>query len=266
MSTPLLSIPLLEWMFTYTSKRWPYSVRSHYAGCWRHSTVATYTFGAAPSSTRACLRNADADLLHDDRGLPMAKVCGFGHLCSGESIAFTSYFFLLMVRILHLYIASDTSLPTAPAEPLSSSQKLLLQGQQPVPKPPHSFTLAPQQPQPVPQSPPFFQPATQPTTSVPQPTPQPTRSSSWTDEVATEQSGWSIPETAVPNWAYSGRILGPRPLSQPLVYPLSVMPTPASQPTNIRLQRLGIPTVPPSRPQPAFQQPPPFDRPTSTHN
>ena len=95
--------------------------------------------------------------------------------------------------------------------------KLWLQGQQPVPNPPHSFTLAPQPPQPVPQSPPFFQPATQPTTSVPQPTPQPTRSSSWADKVATEQSGWSILETVVPNWAYSGRLLDPRPLSQSLV-------------------------------------------------
>ena len=90
---------------------------------------------------------------------------------------------------LHLYIGSDTRSHTATMGPPSSSKEFLLQGQQPVSQPPHSFTLAPQ--------------------SVPLPPTQPPHSSSWADEVELEQSGHSTPETVVPNWAYFGRISGP---------------------------------------------------------
>ena len=96
--------------------------------------------------------------------------------------------------------------------------------------------------------------------------PQPTSISSWADEVAIEeQSGRSTPETVIPNWAYSGRIRGPRPRSQPLLYPPQVMPTPFSQQPREPSPRYG-PTIPPLRPQTSFPQPPSYDRPTSTDN
>ena len=95
---------------------------------------------------------------------------------------------------LHLCIESDTSSPSAPVGPPSSSQELLLQRDQPVPQPSSIF-------------------GTTTHTSIPtsQPPPQSTSISSWADEVATaEQSGRSTPETVVPNWEYSGRIRGSR--------------------------------------------------------
>ena len=60
--------------------------------------------------------------------------------------------------------------------------------------------------------------------------PQPSNISTWADEVAiAEQSGRSTAERVEPNWAYSGRIRGSRPRSQPLVDPPQVMPTPSTQ-------------------------------------
>ena len=110
---------------------------------------------------------------------------------------------------LHLYIESDTRTPSIPVRPLSSSQELLLKGDQLVSQPPPVF-------------------ATTTYTSIPtsQPPPQPTSISSWADEVTrTEQSGRSTTETIFLIWAYSGRIRGPRPRSQPRVYPQPVKPT-----------------------------------------
>ena len=51
----------------------------------------------------------------------------------------------------------------------------------------------------------------------------------------------------VPNWAYSGRIRGSHPRSQPLIYPPTVMHIPVSQPMSIHQSRYGVPTVPPTR-------------------
>ena len=95
-----------------------------------------------------------------------------------------------------------------------------------------------------------------------QPT-QTTQIPSSADEV--EQSDHSTPETVIPNWAYSGRILGSRPRSQPLMYPPPVMPTPHPQRPSLSSPRYG-PTIPPLRPQQPFSQPLPYDRPTSTNN
>ena len=107
---------------------------------------------------------------------------------------------------LHLYIDSETSSPSVPAGPQSWSQELL-QGTSQVPQPPPLLSTAHK------------------AVSASQPPTQPTSFPSWADEVATaEQSGHSTPETVVPNWAYSGRIRGARPRSQPLVYPPPVMP------------------------------------------
>ena len=132
--------------------------------------------------------------------------------------------------------------------PLSSSQELLLQGQQPVPQPLHSYTLAPQPPQ-----------------LAQQPPTQPPHMSSWADEVATEQSGHSTPETLVPIGPIPVRF-PPPPRSQPLTYPPPLIPKPASQPTTIQRPRHGPTTVPPPRHQPPFPQHLPHDRPTSTDN
>ena len=112
---------------------------------------------------------------------------------------------------LHLYIDSDTSSPSVPTGLQSSSQELPLHGTSQVPQP-SLFSTA--------------------HTAVPtaQPPIQPTDIPSWADEVATaEHSGHSTPETDVPNWAYSDRLRGARPRSQPLVYPSPVMPTPHTQ-------------------------------------
>ena len=74
---------------------------------------------------------------------------------------------------LRLYIESDTSSPSVPAGPQSSSKELLLQGTSQVPQPLRLFSAA------------------QTAVSAPR-----------ADEVATaEQSGHSTPETVVPNWA-----------------------------------------------------------------
>ena len=76
------------------------------------------------------------------------------------------------------------------------------------------------------QPPPLFSTAYTAVSTTQQP-PPPTSIPSWADEVATaEQSGRSTQETVIPNWAYSGRVLGPRPQLQPLVYPAPVLPTP----------------------------------------
>ena len=61
-----------------------------------------------PSSTRACVQDANAGSLHDGPGLSTATVCGLSNSCVGEPTAFTHHF-LLVVRELHLYIDSDTS-------------------------------------------------------------------------------------------------------------------------------------------------------------
>ena len=149
---------------------------------------------------------------------------------------------------LHLYTDSDTSSPSVPTGRQSSSQELLLQGTSQVPQPPLLFSTA------------------HTAVSTAQPSMQPTNIPSWADEVATaEQSGHSTPETVVPNWAYSGRIRGAQPRSQPLVYPPPVMPTPHTQHTPVPSPRYG-PALPPLRPQQSFREPPPYDRPTSTDN
>ena len=117
----------------------------------------------------------------------------------------------------------------------------------------------------VPQLPPLISTAHT-AVSTTQPPIQPTHIPSWADDVATaEQSVHSTPETVVPNWAYSGRILGARPRSKPLVYPPPVMPTPLTQRPPVPSPRY-VPAVPPLRPQQSFPQPPPYDRPTSTDN
>ena len=73
---------------------------------------------------------------------------------------------------LHLYIDSDTSSPSVPAGPQSSSQELPLQGTSQVPQPPPLFSTA------------------RTAVSTIQPQIQPTNITSWPDEVATaEQSG-----------------------------------------------------------------------------
>ena len=143
---------------------------------------------------------------------------------------------------LHLYTDSDTSSPAVAIGQTSSSQELLLQGQTQVSQPPPPLSAvntehSSQQP-------------TQ-TTQIP--------------SSADEQSGHSTPETVIPNWAYSGRILGSRPRWQPLMYPPPVMPTPHTQRPPLSSPRYG-PTIPPLRPQQPFTQPPPYDRPTSTNN
>ena len=141
---------------------------------------------------------------------------------------------------LHLYIDSDTSSPSVQLGQTSSSQELLLQEHQPSTQTstvttPYTMTIPP-----ISQS------------HVP----------SWAEEV--EQSGHSSPETVVPNWAFSGRIRGSQPRSQPLVYPPPVMPTTHQQRPTVPSPRYG-PTIPPLRPQQSFVQPP-YDRPTSTDN
>ena len=149
---------------------------------------------------------------------------------------------------LHQYIDSDMSSPCVPVGQQSSSQELLLQGTNQVPQPPPLLSTA------------------HAAVSTSQPPPQPTSIPFWSDEVATaEQSGRSTPETVVPNWAYSGRIRGPRPRSQPLVYPPPRMPTPNTQCPPVPSPRYG-PTITPLRPQRSFPQPPTYDQSTSTDN
>ena len=100
----------------------------------------------------------------------------------------------------HLYIDSDVSSPSVPTGLQNSSQELLLQGTSQVPQPPQLFSTA------------------HTAVSTSQPPIQPTNIPSWSDEVAkAEQSGHPTSETVVTNWAYSGRIRGARPQSQPLV-------------------------------------------------
>ena len=132
---------------------------------------------------------------------------------------------------LHLYNESVTSSPLVTVGPPSSSQEVLHQGDQLVPQPP-----------------PIFATTTNTLTSTSQLPLQPMNISSWSDEVSiAEQSGRSTPETVVANWAYSGRIRGPRPRSQPLVYSPSVIPIRFSQRPRGPSLRYG-PTIPPLRP------------------
>ena len=139
---------------------------------------------------------------------------------------------------LHLYIDSDASSPSVPTGLQSSSQELLLQGSSQVPQPPPLFSTA------------------HTAVSTSQPPIQPTNIPSWADEVATaEESSDSTPEAVVPNWAYSGRLRGAQPRSQPRVYPLPVMPTPHTQRPPVSSPQYG-PAIPPLRPQPSFPQPP----------
>ena len=82
---------------------------------------------------------------------------------------------------LHLYIDSDTSSPSVPIGPQSSSLELLLQGTSQVPQPPPLFSTA------------------HTAVSTKKPRIQPTHIPSWADEVTrAEQSGHSTPETVVP--------------------------------------------------------------------
>ena len=94
---------------------------------------------------------------------------------------------------LHLKIDSDTGSPSIPVGLPSSAEEPLLQGS--------SQTS---------HLPPVIAHTAIPATQHP---PHSTSISSWADEV--EQSGTSTPETLIPNWAFSGRVRGPR--SQPLV-------------------------------------------------
>ena len=138
---------------------------------------------------------------------------------------------------LHMYVDSDTSSPIVPVAPQSLSQELLLQGTSQVPQPTSLFSTA------------------HTAVSVSQPPTQPTTIPYWADEVATaEQFGRSTPETVVPKWAYSDRIRGARPRSQPLVYPPPVMPTKHTLRPPVPSPRYG-PTIPPLRPQQLFPQP-----------
>ena len=141
---------------------------------------------------------------------------------------------------IHLYSQKDTSSPLVPVGPPSSSQEVLFQEDNQVPQPPL-----------------IFETTTQTAIPISQPPPQPTSIHSWADEVATaEQSGRSTAEIVVPNWAYSGRICGSRPRSQPLVYPPPLMPASVTLRPHVPFPRYG-PTISPLRPEPFFPQPPP---------
>ena len=139
---------------------------------------------------------------------------------------------------LHLYIDSNTSSPSVPVGPQSSSQEPLLLGTSQVSQPPPLFSIAHTA-----------------ISTLQHPSQQPSIPS-WADEV--EQSGTSTPETVISNWAYSGRFRGARPRSQPLVYPPPVMPTPHPQGPPVSSPRYGQ-TTPPLRPQQPFPQPPTYD-------
>ena len=112
---------------------------------------------------------------------------------------------------LRLYIDSDGNSPSLNRGPTSSSQELLLQGDQP---PAPISSIAPPNIVTVPHSSQSHLP-------------------SWANEV--EQSGDSTPDTVVPNWAASGRIRGPQPRSQPLVYPPPVFSTPSPPTPSTRI-------------------------------
>ena len=141
---------------------------------------------------------------------------------------------------IHLCIDSDTGSPSIPVGPQNLSPELLLQGTSQVP-----------------QLPPFSSTAHT-AVSASQPPPQPMSIPSWADEVPQRSSLDASHETVVPNWAYFGRIRGPRPRSQRLVYPPPVMPTPHTQRPPVPLPRYG-PTIPTLRPKQPFPQPPPYD-------
>ena len=213
--------------------------------CWRSmtSSFAAHTFGTASPSTRTSMRDANTSSLHDGSIPPKPQsVDTINHRRMNPlpSTAISSS----SSGELYLYIESDTSSHSIPAGPPSSSQELLLQGDQLVPQPP-----------------PIFATATHTSISTSQPPPQSTSISSWTDEVAiAEQSGCSTPETFVQNWAHSGRIHGPRPRSQPLVYQPPVIPQPFSKRPRVPSPQYR-PAIPPLRPQTSFP-----DRPTSTVN
>ena len=159
---------------TYPSKCRPYGIR--------HPAFTTYNFGAAPSRTRALLRDTNAGPLHDGPGLSTAAVCGLSSSCAGEPTAFTRHFLLVIRRTVFDYRERHKPNLHVHWTP-SSPQQFLLLGDQPLPQPPHLFYLATQMPP-----------------SVQQPPTQPPCSAPWADEVAAaEQSGHSTPETVVPN-------------------------------------------------------------------
>ena len=92
-----------------------------------------------------------------------------------------------------LYIDSETSSPSVPTGPQSSSQELLQGSSQSGSTATALFST------------------THTAVSTTQPSIQPTHIPSWADDMATvEQSRHSTPETVVPNGAYSGRIRGAR--------------------------------------------------------
>ena len=87
---------------------------------------------------------------------------------------------------LHLYFESDTSSASVLVGSRARLKSFFFQGDQPAPQPAN-----------------IIQPTSYFPSSVPQPPTQPPQSSSWADEVANaEQSGQSLLETVVPNWAY----------------------------------------------------------------
>ena len=137
---------------------------------------------------------------------------------------------------LHLYIDSDTCSPPTQTGPHSSSQEPLPPGSSQTSQPPSFLTIH---------------------TIIPT-TRHPSHSTTnpWASEV--KHSGTSTPETVIPNWAFSGRVRGPQPRSQPLVYPPPAMPTPHPQRPTVSSPCYG-PTIPPLRPQQTFTQPPTYD-------
>ena len=131
----------------------PDGISPHFTGCRRHPALSSYALGATSTSTRACVRDANADPLQDDpaslqsqsmdsathaRVIPLPSIATISS-SSGE---------------LHLYIDSDTSPPTQMG-PTSSSHELLISSQT------------------VPQSQQLLFPASRLPFSVTQPPPQP---------------------------------------------------------------------------------------------
>ena len=134
---------------------------------------------------------------------------GCCHLRWGEHSAFTRNFSFL-IRRAPMFIGSSINSQTLKSGTHRSSHELLLQVQLPSTQPPQQLTQQQLQ---------FSK-----------------YRSSWADEIAAEWSNCSTLETVVPNWAYTGRVSGRRPRSQPLVYPPQHMPTQASQPSTTECQ------------------------------
>ena len=139
---------------------------------------------------------------------------------------------------LHLCIDSDASSLSVLIGLHSSSQEPLPQGNSQAPPPPSS--LVAHTATPTTQHPPH-------STNI-----------CWADEV--EKSGTSTPETVIPNWVFSGRVRGPQPSSEPLVYPPPVMPTPQTHRPPVSSPRYG-PTIPPLRSRQTLPNRPPMTDP-----